>query len=247
MSYSQNGHKTILRRVVRWANKPIKTFFPSTSQKTVACLRVWQASLEQLKANNFGSCLGEEKATFFRGQVAEALSVPGDIIECGVFQGGSLMMIADACRQANVHKRIYALDSFTGLNPDEFQGDLQRGLVKTELGNFRHNSLTLVRIKARRLRLHPDIRFVKGYFKNTLKSQLNRTQSICFAHIDCDLYDPVRLCAEQIYSKMSPGGIMLFDDLTTSYKGARDAFEEFTSRVNYRKVTLEAGMGSIII
>ena len=222
-------------------------FFPSTSQKTVACLRVWRASLEQLKANNFGSCLGKEKAAFFRAQLAEALSVPGDIIECGVFQGGSLMMIAEACRQAKVHKQIYAMDSFTGLNTDEFQGDLNRGLVKTDLVDFRHSSLTLVRIKARRLRLHPNIRFVKGYFKNTLKSQLNRTQPLCFAHIDCDLYDPVKLCAEQIYSKMSPGGIMLFDDLTSSYKGAREAFEKFTSRVNYRKVILEAGMGSIII
>jgi hypothetical protein len=233
--------------VARLFYKPLRVLLPSITSKISTAVGVWGTRRDQLRANHYGSCLGDEKANFLCSQIGKALHVEGDIIECGVFQGGSLLMIAEQCARQCSGKRIHALDSFEGFDPEEFEMDVKLGFIPSDIGNFRENSLTFVKTKARRLGLHRNIHFVKGYFNDTLSLRLNRVDSLCFAHIDCDLYEPVKFCAEQIFPKMSPGGILLFDDLATSYTGARQAFEEFTSTISCKQVTEECGMGMIVV
>jgi hypothetical protein len=62
----------------------------------------------------------------------------------------------------------------------------------------------------------------KGYFEDTLHPQVE----IAFAHIDCDWYDPVKLCLERIVPRLSAGAYVVLDDYN-DYGGCRRAVDEF--------------------
>ena len=66
----------------------------------------------------------------------------------------------------------------------------------------------------------------KGYFEDTLHPQTD----IAFAHIDCDWYDPVKLCLERIVPRLSAGAYVVLDDYN-DYGGCRRAVDEFLDAV----------------
>jgi hypothetical protein len=52
---------------------------------------------------------------------------------------------------------------------------------------------------------------VKGLFDQTWPS--SASERIAFAHLDCDWYDPVRYCLGAVADRLSPGGVMMLDEL----------------------------------
>jgi len=64
------------------------------------------------------------------------------------------------------------------------------------------------------------VEFIKGLYEDTLMVD----EPVAFAHIDCDWYDSVKLCIDRLADRMSPGGIMLFDDYN-SFSGCRKAVD----------------------
>ena len=52
---------------------------------------------------------------------------------------------------------------------------------------------------------------------------------VALAHVDCDFYDPTKLCLEKWYPALSPGGIMQFDDYN-AFSGCRKAVDEFVAQ-----------------
>ncbi len=72
----------------------------------------------------------------------------------------------------------------------------------------------------------------RGLFENTLASFPQTT--IAFAHVDCDWYDPVKLCLSEIDARSSVGTIILLDDYH-HYDGCKTATTEFLqNHPNYR-------------
>jgi len=55
--------------------------------------------------------------------------IPGNVIECGVYRGGTTVLMALHLRKNRIAKKIYALDSFTGFKEDGVNDEVQRGLV----------------------------------------------------------------------------------------------------------------------
>jgi asparagine synthase (glutamine-hydrolysing) len=68
------------------------------------------------------------------------------------------------------------------------------------------------------------IRLVKGLFEETVSFSPHR--KLAFAHIDCDWHDPVALCLDRTYERLSRGGIVLLDDYN-DYGGCRTATQAF--------------------
>ena len=66
--------------------------------------------------------------------------------------------------------------------------------------------------------------FHRGWFNETFP-KVNVPQ-VALAHIDCDFYEPTKLCLEKWYPVLSPGGFMQFDDYD-SFSGCRRAVDEF--------------------
>jgi predicted O-methyltransferase YrrM len=140
---------------------------------------------------------------------------PGDIVEVGVYQGGSAARLAEVAREQG--RRLFLFDTFTGI-PYAGEFDFHK------VGDFSDTSEVAVRAAI------PDAEIVPGLFPDTLHEGVG---PIALAHIDCDQYESVRACCKALEPRMIAGGVMVFDDYDV-LNGARLAVEEcFPGRVQF--------------
>lgn len=147
--------------------------------------------------------------------------VPGDIVECGVYNGGSAALMASASRNSPKKRRIWLFDSFQGLpQPTEQDGEKAQSC-----GWWCHGDLEMVVTIFHKLQI-PDSRvnIIKGWFHDTFPSA--EINSIALLHIDADWYDSVKLCLERFYDYVRPGGFIAIDDYG-HWEGCRKAVDEF--------------------
>jgi O-methyltransferase len=148
-------------------------------------------------------------------------SIPGDVVECGVYNGGSAALMASVCVRSPLGRTIWLFDSFEGL-PQPTEKD---GAQAQTCGWWCHGDLSKVRAVFRGMRI-PESRFriVKGWFHDTFPSA--DVGDIALLHIDADWYDSVRLCLERFYDSVQPGGYVVIDDYG-HWEGCRRATDEF--------------------
>ncbi len=156
--------------------------------------------------------------------------IPGQIAECGVFQGATLIPIGYQAGKSMPLKKVYAFDSFTGFdekikNPIDQAG--KKSLMK-RVGGFSDTSCGYVEAKIKAFNLGRMISVFPGFFEDTLSEV--RKESFSFVHLDCDLYESYKTCLSFFYPRMTPGGIILFDEYQDSvWPGGTKAVDEFFS------------------
>lgn len=145
---------------------------------------------------------------------SQASQLDGEIWECGVYRGGTAMLLAKLLSNAGTKLRLF--DTFEGMPETDSARDLHKA------GDFSDTSLEAVRSRVPGDFVH----FHKGLIPNTFAG-LESTQ-IAFAHIDVDIYHAILACCDFIFPKLCIGGFMLFDDYAwPSCPGARAAVDEF--------------------
>jgi hypothetical protein len=149
-------------------------------------------------------------------------SISGDFVECGVARGGSAALIGLLLRQVHAERNLWLFDTFQGLpkpsqdNPDYKIADLYTGTCAA--------SMEEVRGSLHSLGVTDNLHFVPGLFQDTLRS--SPIEAIALLHLDGDWYESVKMCLESLYDKVSPGGVIQFDDYG-HWAGARKAVDEF--------------------
>ncbi len=139
-------------------------------------------------------------------------SVPGDIAECGVWRGRSLIAMGLYLKQAHSSKTVWGFDSFEGFS-------------EPVAHKFKDTSLRLVQEKTQIFRLS-NVQIVPGFFPDSFAGVKDKAFS--FVHIDCDIYESYRVCLEFFYPRVSSGGILLFDEYNDpEWQGANQAVDEF--------------------
>lgn len=154
----------------------------------------------------------------------------GDVIECGVLWGRSVIPIARRLRAlGRPEKRVFALDSFAGfregsVSSSDVGSDRAIEMVR---GRFRQSASIVPRLRLLSARMQLNVQVVPGYFEETLPAIIE-DRSFCFVHLDCDLLSSYRTCLELLYPRVVPGGIILFDEYDTpAWPGATRAIDEF--------------------
>jgi hypothetical protein len=172
--------------------------------------------------------------------LGRSAGVPGDLAECGVFQGASLLGTGLFVKQHALGKAVLGFDSFEGFD-EAVEIDLQLGgqeSVDKKVGGFRNTSEEQIRRKVAGLGLGDVVRLHKGYFRETLSAHLGVTFS--FVHLDCDIYQSYKDCLEFFYPRLSPGGIILFDEYNDPpWPGCNKAVDEFLADKPERPVEIE--------
>ncbi|MDD5449335.1 MAG: macrocin O-methyltransferase [Candidatus Omnitrophica bacterium] len=148
-----------------------------------------------------------------------ANKVEGDIIECGVCNGGSAAILAAAV--VNYPNKLWLYDTFEGIPPPtEKDGSLAKdyeGKLKGSIDKV-NKVLTQVNFPLER------IIFRKGNFKDTFQNPL--PNKVALLHIDADWYESVLDSLRTFYSLVSEGGVVILDDFGY-WEGARQAFYDF--------------------
>ena len=132
----------------------------------------------------------------------QAMHLPGDFAEAGVFRGGTAWFLAELLRERGDQRALHLFDSFEGMPASaEFERDGHRE------GDFSDTSLASVQellAGSDAPVFHPG--FIPGTFAGL--------DALRFAlvHIDVDIHDAVRDSIAFFYPRLVPGGVMLFDD-----------------------------------
>jgi O-methyltransferase len=176
------------------------------------------AALERIASYSMAGTL-VLRSQFHLACDVHARGIPGDFVECGVYNGGSAAAVACAFRDTSRAAWLY--DSFEGL-PESTARDGEE--AKKWTGGC-HGSVEAV-FEAMALADFPRERCVirKGWFQETFKEEL--PERIALLHVDADWYESAILCLRTFYDRVSDGGVILLDDFGC-WEGCREAFYDF--------------------
>jgi O-methyltransferase len=144
----------------------------------------------------------------------------GDVVEVGVYRGGTLVVLAGAIQKVCPDRRVIGVDTFQGHPYSD-------GHWVHPVGKYSDVAVRDLDEMLRRKGLSPYVSLEIGLAEDVLpRLDLG---SVVFAHIDCDLYRSVRFCASYLPRRMSEQGVLFFDDFCHEHcPGATQAvIEEF--------------------
>ena len=155
-----------------------------------------------------------------------ANNVPGDLIETGVWRGGSSIFMRAVLKAGGVTDRtVWVADSFAGLpppNPEKYPADLD-----DPHHTFDNLAVPLETVKANFAKydlLDDRVQFLKGWFSETLHKA--PIESLAVMRLDGDMYESTMDALTALYPKLSPGGYAIIDDYG-AIPGCKKAVDDF--------------------
>jgi hypothetical protein len=165
-----------------------------------------------------------------------ALHVPGDFVECGVLRGFCSAVIVDYLNFATVPKTYYLYDTFSGI-PAEFDTEHH------DQPNM--HAPRLYENVCERFAPYPNVRVVKGIVPHVLHEAA--PEKIAFLHLDMNSSKSEIAALEVLFDRISPGGIVIFDDYGwLMYQAQQIAEDEFARQRDYRILELPTGQGLLL-
>lgn len=180
--------------------------FPAESELTEA-----MSIINQIRSETEMQLTNSEAYWVFKMAKATA-KIEGDMVEAGVYRGGSAKLICEA----KGNRVLHLFDTFAGLPaPSEADDQLQGYAGKCYA---RLEDVTSY------LRGYPNVCFYKGLFPKTAEPIEHRRFS--FVHLDVNLYSSTLDSLKYLYPRMNRGGIILCHDYGV-YDGVKRAVDEF--------------------
>jgi hypothetical protein len=172
-----------------------------------------------------------EKAIAHYELYKKITTLPGDIVECGVFKGSSLIRFATfrEMLESQSSRKIWGFDAFGEFPKDVESEDDKEFIEKFDSAAGQGICVEeLERVLANKG--FSNINLVKGDIVKTLPEYLqNSAWKIALLHIDVDVYEPTKFALEQLYDRVVAGGEVVLDDYAT-VAGATRAVDEFIAK-----------------
>lgn len=168
------------------------------------------------------------------------LKVRGDIVECGVFKGASLirfLTFRDLIEKKNKRKVIGfdAFGKFPHPKKEHKNNKVDKIFAKRHDDNIGLGiNINLLKSYLKKKKI-TNYHLVKGDVLKTLPFFLkkNKNLKISLLHLDLDVYAPTKFVLENLYKNISKNGIILLDDYT-HIQGATLAVDEFINKYNLK-------------
>jgi len=162
----------------------------------------------------------------------EQANIKGSIVECGVAQGGTSAMMAEANRALGGNKRHkWLFDSYEGL-PAPGLFDYKDGIVgevvsPLGVGDCIGTEAEVRFLMFQTLKFEPNnVTLVKGWFDKTVPEMKSKVGPISILRLDGDWYESTKIPLENFFDQITDGGIIIVDDYATCY-GSQRAVDEF--------------------
>jgi O-methyltransferase len=170
--------------------------------------------------------------------------IGGDVVECGVWRGGSMMLAALELKRRGVADReLWLYDTFAGLPQPDAGIDIDI-LGHRAIDGWESRTLPDGRtywayadeadVRSNMAKTdYPEalLRFVPGLVEETIPRLA--PARITVLRIDTDWYASYRHVLRELYDRVVPGGVVIFDDYG-HFRGARQAVDEFRAE---RRIT----------
>jgi O-methyltransferase len=183
-----------------------------------------------------------------------ATAVPGAIVECGVWRGGSMQAAARALSALGSYDRdLYLFDTFEG-RPAPTDRDVRHDrrsardlLAVADESHPLRARASLEDVEAGMAATnYPSerLRFVQGLVEQTVPARAPEQVSILRVHTDW--YAGTRHVLEQLYPRLCPGGVLIVDGYA-DWQGAREATDEFIGTLPTKPLLLRMSTGRIAV
>lgn len=163
-------------------------------------------------------------------------NIEGDIVECGVWRGGSMMVVIETLQSLNVsNKQLLLYDTFEGMSEPTSVDKLKNGnraddLLKNHQKTkddtlWAYATLEDVKRNIYGLNYPPDkIAFIKGKVEETIPTHI--PHAISLLRLDTDWYESTKHELTHLFPLLSPGGVIIIDDYG-HWQGAKKAVDEY--------------------
>jgi hypothetical protein len=165
-----------------------------------------------------------------------ALNVPGDFVECGVYRGFSSAVVTDYLDFAALPRQFYLYDTFAGIPPqyDSEQHD-----------DAAYHAEGLYESVVQRFAAYPNVRILRGAVPDSFAQGVPET--IAFLHLDMNSSVAEIAALEALLDRVSPGGLIVFDDYGwLGYEAQQYAEERFMKKRGHHILELPTGQGLVI-
>lgn len=170
----------------------------------------------------------------------EKNNIQGDIVECGVWRGGSVMTIIKTLLEYNnISRNIYLYDTFEGMSePTENDvavfGESAKELLENDENKERnliwcYAGIDDVKNNVSQFKYPSDkIHFVKGKIEDTIPETL--PGKIALLRLDTDWYESTKHELEYLYPLLVNNGVLIIDDYG-HWEGAKKAVDEYFAKL----------------
>ena len=151
------------------------------------------------------------------------IGIKGSVVECGVHQGGAIMIwakLSSILEPYNYHRKIIGFDTFKGF-PKVSKIDKNNKIVKKGMFSEKFNILDDIKLsikdydKNRFINHISKIELIKGDATKTIPQFLRKNKHLLISllFLDFDIYKPTFIALKYFLPRMSKGAIIAFDEL----------------------------------
>ena len=162
--------------------------------------------------------------------------IPGDIVECGIYNGFTLAFIERILNQNNIKKKVWGYDTFE-------QGFIKETVLSKDKIKIKNKDFDITEDKTKyftkdqvikNIETNTDfdeekIKLIKGNILETLNNESNIPEKISFLRMDTDIYMTTKKQLEVLYPRLSKGGVLHIDDYGWM-SGVKEAVDEYFSK-----------------
>ncbi len=168
--------------------------------------------------------------------------IPGDIVECGVWKGGSMMLCAlKLLEMGEITRKIYLYDTYKGMTEPSHHDirTFDNFKAKTKYDKLKHKGIkwdyaSLNEVKRNCISTgfpKMNLIFIEGRIEETIPQTVPKKISIL--RLDTDWYESTYHELYHLYPKLSVNGILILDDYG-HWKGAKEATDKYIKENNIK-------------
>lgn len=162
--------------------------------------------------------------------------IPGDIVECGVWRGGSMMAVARTLIESGDTRRTLRLfDTFQGMSPPTSKdisvtGQTAESILREQDKDDPRSAWCAATLEdvqnGLSLTGYPKDRIV--YAKGKVEDTIPRSapETIAILRLDTDWYQSTKHELDHLFPRLVRGGVLIIDDYG-HWRGARQAVDEY--------------------
>lgn len=194
-------------------------------------------------------------------------NIEGDFVECGVWRGGSSILIAEAAIHFDEsrHRNIWLYDTFSGMTAptdDDVRIEDNKSAMQMKWNIDNSSDLetngylggvpaaaTLEDVKKGFAHLSSadiGINYIVGPVEETLIDPKNLPEKIALLKLDTDWYESSKIELDKLWHRVVSGGVVVLDDYDY-WNGTRKAYDEFEKSLEYKPLLVRLDHGRILI
>ncbi|TRZ87058.1 macrocin O-methyltransferase [bacterium] len=184
------------------------------------------------------SMIGLRRMDNLQACIEQALAddVAGDLIETGVWRGGATIFMRGVLKAYGVIDRtVWAADSFEGLPVPDVERYPADAVWESSAGHIAATLETVRRNFERYGLLDDQVRFLKGWFKDTLPGA--PIAQIAVLRLDGDYYESTWDALTHLYPRLAPGGFAIVDDF--NFEACRRAVRDYRAAAGIHEPILD--------